>query len=155
MICRVRVIIDNKALLLQLDISELKKMHINEGFLDSLDKICEISITKDLVIVTTEDPDFRSGATQVPTMKESRRENNITAYDWQGNRVWNIADIVGDIKMAFLGGSVCTIEALRNTVGFDEELVPEGHDLYTCVAGGFLFIIDLTDTKVLQTLHAK
>ncbi len=153
--CRVRVIMDNKVLLLQMDISELKKMHINDAFLDSLDKICEISITKDLVIITTEDPDFRNGAKCVPIMKENRRENNITAYDWQGNRVWNIADIVGDIKMSFFGGSVCTIETLKNTVGFDERLVPEGHDLFTCVAEGFLFVVDLTDAKVLQTLHAK
>lgn len=153
--CRVSILVDNKVLRLQLDVSELKKMHINDGFLDSLDKIYEISITKDLVIVTTEDPDFRNGAKCVPIMKESRRENNITAYDWRGNRVWNIADMVGDLKMSFLGGSVCTIETLKNAVGFDERLVPEGHDLFTCVAEGFLFVIDLTDAKVLQTLHAK
>ena len=152
---KISVLIDQKVLSITTDISYFKKIYMQTHILEPLDHIYEVSITKDLLIITTEDPDFRNGNLQAPPIKEERLTNNINAYDWGGNHMWNIADIVGDIKMSFFGGSVCTKKSFNSYWGFNASRVKNDHELFSCTAGDYLYIIDLTDKKFIQKLDAK
>lgn len=142
MFVEVKVLIDQKVLFFTIDISRLEKIHMGKHTIEALDHIYEISITKDLVIVTTDDP-VRDG------------RNNINAYDWIGNHLWNIAEIVGDIKSPFFGGCVTTKELLASHAGFDGTKIENGHELFACTSGDYLYIIDLTDRKLLQRLETR
>ena len=66
-----------------------------------LQNVYEISITEDFIILTTESNN--------ETIK-----NNIDAYDWNGNHLWNISDIVGDLKIPYFGGTVTTKDIMKN-----------------------------------------
>ena len=61
----------------------------------SADDIYGINITNDLIILTKKDRAYRNGK---KLLREDdfgeRGVNNIEAYDWDGNLVWNIGDIV-------------------------------------------------------------
>lgn len=64
------------------------------------ENVYEISITKDFVIITAEyalQSKSDTNSTEIFT-------NNINAYDWDGNHLWNIADIIGDLKIPYYGG---------------------------------------------------
>ena len=65
------------------------------------DKICNIIICDAFLVLRTEDRDFRNGRSYASFVKDNREVNNIDAFDWQGNHLWNIGEIVGDVKMAF------------------------------------------------------
>ena len=71
------VLIGKELLSLGSDVSFLKKLNLRKNIIESLDNIYEISITKNLLIITTEDEDFRNGNQHVPLTKESRTKNNI------------------------------------------------------------------------------
>ena len=103
----------------------------------------------------TQDRDFRDGRRSCSIVKEKRKINNIDAYDWDGNHLWNIADIVGDIKMAFYGGYVCTKETYQDYYGYDESKVPDSHDLYAASTDGRLYLIDLETRRITQVLPMK
>ena len=147
---RINVLIDQRVLTFDMDVSFLKKIYMKTHVLEPLDQIYEMSITKDLLILTTEDPAFRN-----ENLQEDRSTNNIDAYDWNGNHVWNIADIVGDIKTPFFGGSVSSQELLKSHWGFDASKVKKHHELFSCTAGDYLYVIDLTDKKLIQKLQTK
>lgn len=149
------ILIGDQGLHLYADVSCLKNLQISDSILNSPDKINEVSITKDLVIITTEDPDFRYGAQQAPLIKNSRKINNINIYDWKGNHLWNIADVVGDIKMAFWGGDVVSKCFLKETFNLSDSELIEGHSFYTCSAGAKGYVIDLTDRKICHTYPVK
>lgn len=150
----VSVLINQKALYFSTDISYLNSISMYKHTIEPLDHICDIAITKDLFIITTEDPVFRDGRTSASFIKQDRSINNINAYDWNGKHLWNIADIVGDIKMSLGGGEVRTKEAMESYPGFDGTKVKDDHELFSCTTGYHLYIIDLTDRKFLQKLRA-
>lgn len=153
---RVSVLINQKRLFFSTDCSDLiYNISMRKHTIESLDHIYEISITKDLFIVTTEDPDFRDGRKMASIIKQDRSINNINAYDWDGNHLWNIAEIVGDIKRSFFGGCVTTKELLDSHAGFDRTKIESGHELFACTADSYLYIIDLTDRKLLQKLETR
>ena len=148
---QVTILIDDKRLHFESKLDDLYQISVMYHFIDFADRITEISITKDYIIVTTEDRDFRTGATHVPVEKDDRRINNIDAYDWEGNHLWNIGDIVGDIKMSFFGGQVVTAKQLcAYNVLENMDEVPSV--LYSCVAGGFLFIIDPIQKRLIKKI---
>lgn len=112
-----------------------------------LDKIREICIAEEIILIRTEDKDFRNGAQSAPWVKDNCEENNINAFDWQGNHLWNIGELVGDIKMAFDGITHITpAEAKRK---FDIRTPFNAKCLFSCVACGFVFIIDAKNKKML------
>ena len=120
---------------------------------ESLDQICEICIFYNILVIRTEDRDFRNGSQQAPLLKDDRSVNNILAYDFHGNFLWNIGSIVGDIKMAFSSVS-CVLKAdaekdLGITIPGDTEI------LLKCIAGGFVFIVDAISNKMLYKLSGK
>ncbi len=121
--------------------------------IQSLDKIWQICIVKDMVIIRTEDRDFRDGRQFASWKKDARRENNILAYDWQGNKLWNIGEIVGDIKAAFLG--VHAIFHKEVTEEFGIALPENSGQLIRCFDGCWMYIIDATNKTVIHKFSGK
>ncbi len=86
--------------------------------IESSENIYEISITKDFVIITTEYAvQSKSDTIKNSTAINKIFTNNINAYDWNGNHLWNIADIVGDLNIPYFGGTVTTKDIMKNHFG--------------------------------------
>lgn len=120
--------------------------------IETLDKIYKICITSDFLIVLTEDRDFRNGALHAPFIKDERRENNISIYDWKGVFLWNISEAVGDIKMSF--DSVSCISKAKAEKEFGITL-PDLDYVLKCIACGFVFIVDAKNKKLLYKIAGK
>ncbi len=121
--------------------------------IQSLDKIWQICILRDMVILRMEDRDFRDGRPFASWEKDQRRENNITAYDWQGNRLWNIGEIVGDIKAAFLGvHGIFRKEAEKE---FGIELPDDTGQLLSCFDGCWMYLVDATNKRLIHKFSGK
>ena len=120
---------------------------------ESLDKIYEICIFYNMLVLRTEDKDFRNGFQHVSFLKDDRSENNILAFDSHGNFLWNIGSIVGDVKMPFSSVS-CVFKAdVEKDFGVT---LPGGTDiLLKCIAGGFIFIVDAINKKILYKISGK
>ena len=118
-----------------------------------LDRIREICIVDEIVLIRTEDRDFRNGCQSASFIKDNREENNIYAYDWQGNHLWNIGSIVGDIKMPFSGISCVFKSMVENEFGII--LSDASSTLVICIAGGFIFIVDPINNKMLYKTSGK
>lgn len=112
-----------------------------------LDIIREICIAEDIILIRTEDRDFRNGCQSASYIKDNREENNVNAYDWQGNHLWNIGELVGDIKMAF--DSITYITSSEAISKFRINPMLNARCLFRCVSGGFAFFIDAKNKKVL------
>ena len=121
--------------------------------IEFLDKICGICISDEVILVRTEDRDFRNGfQSGVPFVKDNREENNVNAFDWQGNHLWNIGELVGDIKMAFDGMTYTTPDEVNREFG----ITPKScSNLYKCISGGFVFIIDTKSAKLIYKIGGK
>ena len=150
---KVTALFNKNVFRLELNANDVKQFKIMDQEVDSPDRVYEFSITSKLVIVTASDRDFRNGAKTAPWKKDDRRINNINAYDWDGNVLWNIGDIVGDIKTPFLGGWVTTKEILQE--GGTEVECPASHDLFMCFADARRYIIDLEERKVVKVETGK
>lgn len=149
------ILINGEVLTLSINTNTMKQVGFNKEILKLEDDIINISVTSNMVIIATEDPDFRNGLNQVDFVKACKiKKNNINAYDWDGNYLWNISDIVGEIDMAFFGGCVSSINKLSNHYGFDQLKYSADSEIYTCVAGGKMYVIDLKRKKVIQILPA-
>lgn len=147
---RINVLIDQKLRSLSLDCSNLKELGLRKFPLKASEDIYEISITKDLVIVSTE--------SVIPGNATSLKKifpNNINAYDWDGNHLWNIADIVGDMGVPFWGGTVTTKEIMQGSVEFDGRKYDDVCELFCCSAGNHLYVVDLDKRKLIQVLGTK
>ena len=118
-----------------------------------LDKICEICIAEEIILIRTEDKDFRNGCQSAPWIKDNREENNVNAYDWQGTHLWNIGELVSDIKMAFDGIThIAPAEAERE---YGIQLPFNAQCLFSCVACGFVFIIDAKNKRMLCKISGR
>lgn len=147
----IKALFDQKLLNMSMDDLAVNHLRLRSHMIESAENIYEISITKNVVIITTEyaiqsksDPN----STQIFT-------NNINAYDWDGNHLWNIADIVGDLKIPFFGGTVTTKDIMKSHFGFDEYLYDDSCELFCCSAGNHLYIVDLNCRKLVQVLETR
>lgn len=120
--------------------------------IELLDKICQICISDDVVLIRTEDRDFRNGCRCAQFIKDDRLENNVVAFDLQGNKLWNIGEIVGDVKMAFDSISYITSADAEREYGIKTKPT---HNLFKCICAGFIFIIDASDRELLLKLSGK
>ncbi|MBP3479392.1 MAG: hypothetical protein J6K03_07920 [Oscillospiraceae bacterium] len=120
--------------------------------LDFYDKVVKLFIADDILLVLTEDRDFRNGSDQAPILKANRETNNIDAYDWQGNHLWNIGDIVGDIKMQFDSFHHTSAKEVKKYYGVT--CVPS-RSIYACISGGFVFLIDVKKRKLLRKVSGR
>ena len=126
-----------------LSLGYLEGMHINCVPLKKEEHITEITIGENIVIVH-QDAYYEGG-------------DNINAYDWQGNYLWNIADIVGIKGQKYSNSTIISFEELKENLEFDSKKEPEkyqqGHTLCFCTCEGNAYVIDLHDKQVLQVLH--
>jgi len=79
--------------------------------------------------------------------------NNIYVYDHNGEFLWNIADIVGDVSLPYTGVSAHSKETLVEawSLSFDEKKAIAGHDFLVCRDwGGIRYIIDVTQKKLID-----
>lgn len=139
--------------------SKLLFLKLDNFGLESLDNIYEISITPNRIIIVHEDPEFRDGRMHTSLIKDACLVSNIDAYDWDGNHLWNIADIVGDIKMLFFGGKVVTKEQFMNNRNaryfVDQNLVPDEHEFYSASTDGRYYIIDMDTLEIIMIGPSK
>ncbi|MBR6744493.1 MAG: hypothetical protein IKM00_04685 [Clostridia bacterium] len=138
---------DGKKLSFETDSNGLYQLNClsHSHIINTSDKILSILIIKDMIILLTEDRDFRNGALQAPFYKDDRRTNNMDAYAWNGKHLWNIGDIVGDIKTPFTGVSL--------TAG--ENNSECSADLLICFAGDYRFVIDPIEKSVISKISGK
>ena len=134
------------------DIKPLKDFNLNDCAVKSLDCIYEISIAENIVIITTEEPAFRNGDKMSCEYEECSREC-IKAYDWNGNFLWSIDDIIKDIRVPIYGGNLFSVDMLKSEC--PEINVDESHLFFNVCAAGKRYVVDLTDKKVLYTKPAK
>ncbi len=119
----------------------------------SLDKICKICILPGMVVIRTEDRDFRDGRQTASWEKDERLENNIIAYDWQGNKLWNVGEIVGDTKAAFFG--VCSISREMAQAEYSVELPEDTGLLLSCNTHCRMYLVDAVNQKLLCKASGK
>lgn len=145
---------NNKRFAFEMETEGLYKINSLSGLpIESLDKIYEICIFYDLLVITTEDRDFRCGSQPYPFIKNDRSENNVLAFDFHGNFLWNIGSIVGDIKMAF--DSVTCVLKTEAEKEYGIEITSDTEILLRCIALGFTFIIDPVNKKLLYRVAGK
>lgn len=131
-------------------VEELKKLYGLKAPICTVDRILNVFITKDLIILLKEDRAFRDKSVRYVSYGVDRRINNIEAYDWDGNLVWNIGDIIGDIKFGFLRANVIPGYLFEE---FYNRKLPEqynSHELLYCVANK-VFVIDLSSNEIIDT----
>ncbi len=132
----------------------LYKINCYSGQLfESLDRISEICIINNLFVVRTEDRDFRNGAQHAPIEKDERRENNVWIYDYYGSFKWNIASVLGDIKMAI--DNISCISKENAEKEFCIELPKESESLIKCTVRGMTYIIDVVNKKLLYKVAGR
>ena len=84
----------------------LYKINCQAGMLEFSDKISEICMFQNMIVILTQDKAFRNGAQSVLFFDGDRIDNNIIALDSNGKFLWNIGSLVGDIKKPFSNGRV-------------------------------------------------
>ena len=147
------VINKNKKFIMEIESSGLHQINCSLcKILAFPDKVLKISIADDILLVLTEDRDFRNGSDHAPILKDNRRINNIDAYDWHGNHLWNIGDLVGDIKMQFSWMNHISATDIKKYYGV--RCAPSS-SLYACIAEGFVYIIDARKQLLLSKITGK
>lgn len=151
---KVETQIGEKKLSFEIESNGLYQINCLSYVINKPDKIIEILITDDIIFILTEDRDFRLGALQAPIYKNERRNNNLDAYDWKGQHLWNIGDIVGDIKTNFTGATLTTNKNLVI------EKIVDVHNEYSaniliCFAGAYRYIIDPKNKTIISKTNGK
>ena len=141
---------EGKANSLCINVPEVYKACLDYATLKSLDPILGVVMTKEYLIVLTEDPDFRDGRTQAPIYVDSVPVNNINAYHWDGTHAWNIADIVGDIRTYFCGCAARANEYVRDVPEVANHPEIWNHEFIRASTMDFFYLIDITDKKLIQ-----
>ena len=138
---------DGKKFSSEIETESLYKLNCASGkIIEMPDKITDVCVSDGILLIRTQDRDFRDGRQTAPIIKDDRQENNINAFDCQGNHLWNIGEIVGDIKMQFDGITHLSLEEAKNQYGISCKTTS---NLFKCISGGFVFIIDANDKKLL------
>ena len=134
------------------DLSLLDSLNIKDQTIIFPGGITEISITHDLFIITTADPIFQDNK---PHKFEECSTDLIKAYDWQGNLVWSIKDIIPNINAPLYGGFIVDQDHIMDILmGYDLQY-NNYHDFYVCFIGGLRYIIDLQERKVIAKSPTK
>ena len=148
------------------DISCFKKFVLNGRWIESLDGIYSISITDDLFIIVTEDHCFRDGRHSC-ICKDKYSTDTIKAYNWNGEIVWCIRDIIKDLTGEYLSGYLIDREKaatlpdgyppLYNGRKIEDILagIDKSHYLYACFDAGWRYVLDITDRRVLFRTPTK
>ena len=147
------VISKNKAFTMEIETAGLYQ--INCGLCKILafpGKVLKVSVADGILLVLTEDRDFRDGSDHAPILKDNRQINNIDAYDWQGNHLWNIGELVGDIKIQFDWLNHISARDIKKYYGVR---CARSDSLYACIAEGFVYIIDAKKQLLLTKISGQ
>ena len=105
----VHVVIDGKLRNLTIGTEDLRQIRLFDRDISCLDRIHHISFTKNMIILQKSSPLYRySIADPDPNyVPDYSVYNYVDAYDYDGNHLWNIAEILGDIGCGVHSGQVC------------------------------------------------
>lgn len=80
--------------------------------------------------------------------------DNVYAYDWEGNSLWNVADIVGKKNIKYNG---CVIGSINSVDGnyYKEEMFEDTDFVVGCVGDARSYIINPYTKKVLNVQVVK
>ena len=137
-----------------------QKFRLKDRYIKSLDGIVEISIADDLFILTNRDPAFRITGRLFIGFDECSTDT-IKAYNWDGEFLWSIDDIIKGLTGQYLGGFLIN-RAQAASLPANEDRLPNGervedilacvdpsHPLFACFDGGWRYVLDLKDKRVL------
>ena len=150
---QIDMMINNKITTIDTDGKGITKLCVDKQVIESPDRVYRISITSTLIIVLAESAAFRNGVKSASKDTVNKYPNTINAYDWNGNLIWNITDIVGKINSHMVGGCLCTDDTLEL---WNCKTGVKGHELYACYDwDGRRYLIDLSDRCLIQTAITK
>lgn len=134
--------------------NEAKAIGLAGKRLTALDNICKISLARDMVILLTVSPTYRNGYVPNPDyIPDYSTYNYVDAYDYEGNHLWNIAEIIGDAGSGICDGYVCSTEYLMKGC---EDTYIDGHELFVCWnEDGMRYLIDLDEKKVIHKMITR
>ena len=134
---------------------DLRQLHLFDTPITCLDRIDDISLANNMVILQMSSPAYRKNAwtTDPDYVPNYAVYNYADAYDYKGNHLWNIAEILGDIGCGISGARICT----KNLLPADaRDAYIEGHELLVCWSWyDRRYIIDLDDRKVIHEMFAR
>ena len=143
----------NEKISFEIESEGLYKINCSGRMIELLDRISTICIIDNIFVVETEDRDFRNGALHAPFIKDERMENNVWIYDYYGSFKWNIASVLGDIKMAI--DNVSCISKEKAEKEFNIKLPQECKSLIRCTAAGMTYIVDVENKKLLYKVAGR
>ena len=150
---RIEILINDKITAIDATSTDIANLCIDKKIIEHPDPIYHVSITSEFIIVLAESAAFRNGVKTSPTETVNKYPNTINAYDWNGNLIWNITDIVGDIQSRMVGGCLYTDDMLEKS---NCKTWVKGHDHYACADWvGRSYWIDLCDKRVIHTEISK
>lgn len=121
--------------------------------ISTFDNICKISLSNNMVILLTASPRFRDSAIPKPDCVLDYDVNCVDAYDYEGNHLWNIAEIIGNVGSSICNGHVCSTKWL--TGGANEGYI-EGHELFVCWdCNEVRYLIDLDEKRVIHKMITR
>ncbi len=133
-----------------IDAPETYEVRLTYTTLKSLDPILGVVMTKEYLIVTTENPGFRDGQRPASLYVDSVPVNNINAYHWDGTHAWNIADIVGDIRTYFYRCTPCSSEYVMGVPEVANHPEIWDHEFIEASTADFYYLTDITDKKLIR-----
>ena len=134
---------------------ELQQIHMHHIPIDSCGRITNISFTKDMIILQKDPPSDPKAPHNIDKNYAPNygTYNYVDAYDYKGNHLWNISEILGDIGSGVHSGHVCSTDFL---ICDSKQAYIEGHELFVCWnAYGMRYMIDLDDKKVIHKVITK
>ena len=143
-------VIDDVLRTVSVHTEDLNELLLFDKKITTLDRIYRVSLAKNMVIIETSSPENRYAPKPNPEYVPNYGVYNyINAYDYEGNHLWNIADIIGDVGSG-VGGYICSTKYL---LGESKEKYIDGHELLVCWnAYGMRYLIDLDEKKVIHKM---
>lgn len=126
----VDIFMDNEHKYFSIGVSKLEEISIFGNVVKNLGEVYEITIAKSQIIITN---NYGS-------------HNNINSYDWYGNHLWNIGEIITNNTDTYDGCAVISKEqAIKSSPDIDVSNFQEGHDFLIAVSGAYHYIVDLNE----------
>ena len=129
---------------------EAKEIGLIGRRITTLDNIQKISLCKNKFILLTASPRFRYSTIPSPDFVPNYDINCVDAYDYEGNHLWNIAEIIGNVGTNICNGHICSTQYL---MGDSRDKYIEGHELFVCWDSNEMrYLIDLDEKKVIHKM---
>lgn len=139
---------------LSVTVEDLKEISLLDNKITTPDQIYHISLARNMIIIQTGSPLYRYAPAPNPEYAPNYAVNNyINAYDYNGNHLWNIAEIIGDVGSGVLGGHICSVDYLLDD---SKDKYIDGHELFVCWnAYGMRYMIDLDEKRVIHKMMTR